>query len=236
MRKKLLMSFCAFFFALIGIYAQSSTVSGKITDAQSGSPLSGVTFYLNGKAIGVSNQEGNFSFSVPAAAKRLTASYVGYDDLDVAITKGPLTLKLTQGDKSLSEVVVTGYQQLQKRQVTGAVATVSGGAFKNTPIGSFDQMLQGQASGALIQSNSGQPGAAARVVIRGVGSVNGTTEPLYILDGVQISAQNFASLNPNDFESVSLLKDASTTAQYGSRGANGVIVITSKQGKAEKLN
>lgn len=228
------MSFCAFFFALIGIYAQSSTVSGKITDAQSGSPLSGVTFYLNGKAIGVSNQEGNFSFSVPAAAKRLTASYVGYDDLDVAITKGPLTLKLTQGDKSLSEVVVTGYQQLQKRQVTGAVATVSGGAFKNTPIGSFDQMLQGQASGALIQSNSGQPGAAARVVIRGVGSVNGTTEPLYILDGVQISAQNFASLNPNDFESVSLLKDASTTAQYGSRGANGVIVITSKQGKAGK--
>lgn len=234
MRKKLLMSFCAFIFALVGIYAQNSTVSGKITDAQSGSPLSGVTFYLNGKAIGVSNQEGNFSFSIPATAKRLTASYVGYDDLDVAITKGPLTLKLNQGDKSLSEVVVTGYQQLQKRQVTGAIATVNGNTIKNAPIGSFDQMLQGQASGALIQANSGQPGAAARVVIRGVGSVNGTTEPLYILDGVQISAQNFASINPNDFESISLLKDASTTAQYGSRGANGVIVITSKQGKAGK--
>ena len=234
MRKKLLMSFCAFFFALIGIYAQNSTVSGKITDAQSGSPLGGVTFYLNGKAIGVSNQDGNFSFSVPATAKRLTASYVGYDDLEVTITKSALTLKLTQGDKSLSEVVVTGYQQLQKRQVTGAIATVSGNAIKNTPNGSFDQLLQGQASGALIQAISGQPGAPARVVIRGVGSVNGTTEPLYILDGVQISAQNFASLNPNDFETISLLKDASTTAQYGSRGANGVIVITSKQGKAGK--
>jgi TonB-linked SusC/RagA family outer membrane protein len=171
---------------------------------------------------------------VPSNAKKLTLSYVGFDDQQITVGTSAQNIQLSPGDKSLNEVVVTGYQALQKRQVTGAISTVKAEAFKNTPIGSFDQMLQGQASGALIQANSGQPGAAARVIIRGVGSVNGTTEPLYILDGIQISAANFASINPNDFESISLLKDASTTAQYGSRGANGVIVITSKQGKLGK--
>ena len=171
---------------------------------------------------------------VPSNAKKLTLSYVGFDDQQITVGTSAQNIQLSPGDKSLNEVVVTGYQALQKRQVTGAISTAKAEAFKNTPIGSFDQMLQGQASGALIQANSGQPGAAARVIIRGVGSVNGTTEPLYILDGIQISAANFASINPNDFESISLLKDASTTAQYGSRGANGVIVITSKQGKLGK--
>jgi TonB-dependent starch-binding outer membrane protein SusC len=228
------MSFCALMLATLSLLAQNSTVTGKVTDGQSGTALSGVTFYLNGKAVGVSGADGSFSLTIPATAKRVTASYVGYDDIDVAVGKGSITLKMNQGDKSLNEVVVTGYQQLQKRQVTGAVATVSGNTIKNAPIGSFDQLLQGQAAGTQIQANSGQPGAAANVVIRGIGSVSGGTQPLYIVDGIQISAQNFSSINPNDFESISVLKDASTTAQYGSRGANGVIVITTKQGKNGK--
>ena len=234
MRKKLLLSFCAIVLASLTLLAQNTTVTGKVTDAQTGAPLSGVTISLNAKGLGVTKADGTYSVAVPPSAKKLTLSYVGYDDQQITVGSASQNIKLVPGEKSLNEVVVTGYQALQKRQVTGAIATVKGETFKNTPIGSFDQMLQGQASGALIQANSGQPGAAARVVIRGVGSVNGTTEPLYILDGVQISAGNFASINPNDFESISLLKDASTTAQYGSRGANGVIVITSKQGKSGK--
>ena len=234
MRKKLLLSFCAIVFASFTLIAQNITVTGKVTDALTGAPLSGVTISLNAKGLGVTKADGTYSVVVPPSAKKLTLSYVGFNDQQITVGSTSQDIKLVPGEKSLNEVVVTGYQALQKRQVTGAIATVKGETFKNTPIGSFDQMLQGQASGALIQANSGQPGAAARVVIRGVGSVNGTTEPLYILDGVQISAGNFASINPNDFESISLLKDASTTAQYGSRGANGVIVITSKQGKSGK--
>jgi TonB-linked SusC/RagA family outer membrane protein len=234
MRKKLLFSFCAWLFAATVIFAQNRTVTGKVTDVQNGTPLSGVTLSLNGKALGVTKPDGTFSISVPTSAKTITASYVGFDDTEFSVSDKSINLQMSAGDKSLTEVIVTGYQALQKRQITGAISTVKGETFKNTPIGSFDQMLQGQAAGALIQANSGQPGAAARVIIRGVGSVNGTTEPLYILDGIQISAANFSSINPNDFESISLLKDASTTAPYGSRGANGVIVITSKQGKSGK--
>lgn len=234
MRKKLLLSFYAILFASLTLLAQNTTVTGKVTDVQTGTPLSGVTISLNGKGLGVTKADGTYSVVVPSTAKKLTLSYVGFDDQQIAVGTTSQNIQLSAGDKSLNEVVVTGYQALQKRQVTGAISTVKAEAFKNTPIGSFDQMLQGQASGALIQANSGQPGAAARVIIRGVGSVNGTTEPLYVLDGIQISAQNFQSINPNDFESISLLKDASTTAQYGSRGANGVIVITSKQGKLGK--
>jgi TonB-linked SusC/RagA family outer membrane protein len=234
MRKRLLLSFCAIVFASLTLLAQNTTVTGKVTDAQTGAPLSGVTVSLNGKGLGVTKADGTYSVVVPSTAKKLTLSYVGFDDQQIAVGATSQNIQLVPGDKSLNEIVVTGYQSSQKRQVTGAIATVNKEALKNVPIGSFDQMLQGQASGVLIQSNSGQPGAAARVLIRGVGSVNGTTEPLYILDGIQISAANFSSINPNDFESISVLKDASTTAIYGSRGANGVIVITSKQGKSGK--
>lgn len=235
MRKKMLSGVLALFFASFTLLAQNSTLTGKITDLSTGLPLSGVTISYNGKALGTTAPDGTYKINLPAGAKKLGLSYVGYDDLQINVgATSVINAGMSQGDKSLNEVVVTGYQALQKRQVTGAIATVSGAAIKNAPIGSFDQMLQGQAAGALIQANSGQPGAAARVLIRGVGSVNGTTEPLYILDGIQISAANFSSLNPNDFENVSILKDASTTAQYGSRGANGVIVITSKQGRSGK--
>jgi TonB-linked SusC/RagA family outer membrane protein len=189
---------------------------------------------VNGKAMGVTTENGTFSVTIPNAAKKLVASYIGYTNMELPVSGQTINFQMIASDQSLSEVVVTGYQSLQKRQVTGSVVIVKGETLKNTPIGSFDQMLQGQAAGALIQANSGQPGAAARVLIRGVGSVNGTTEPLYILDGIQISAANFSSINPNDFESISVLKDASTTAPYGSRGANGVIVITTKQGKSGK--
>jgi TonB-dependent starch-binding outer membrane protein SusC len=214
------------------VWAQTKQVTGKVTDSKDGSPLQGVSITANNRVVGTSGADGTFTVQVPDNTRTIVLSFVGYKDVTVNANSTTLSIKMEINDGSLGEVIVTGYQTLQKRQVTGSIATVKSETIKNVPIGSFDQILQGQAAGALIQANSGQPGSAANVIIRGVGSVNGTTQPLYILDGIQISAQNFSSLNPNDFETVSVLKDASTTAQYGSRGANGVIVITSKKGKS----
>ncbi len=233
MRKKLSVLLGMLF--LFGqLMAQTKEVTGKVTDEKDGAPLSGVTISANGRSVGVTDANGSFKVNVPSAAKTITFTSVGYKSISAGISGSALNVKLVLSESNLSEVVVTGYQTLQKRQITGSIATVGSATIKNTPIGSFDQILQGQAAGTLIQANSGQPGAAANVTIRGVGSVNGTTQPLYILDGIQISAQNFSSINPNDFETVTILKDASTTAQYGSRGANGVIVITTKKGKSGK--
>lgn len=232
--RKFLTLFLCFFLGISQLMAQTKEVTGKVTDSKDGSPLAGVTISSNGRSLGTTGGDGTFKVQVPSTAKTITLSFVGYKDVSISIGTGTLSIKMEVNEGSLGEVVVTGYQTLQKRQVTGSIATVKSETIKNTPIGSFDQILQGQAAGTLIQANSGQPGAAANVIIRGVGSVNGTTQPLYILDGVQISAQNFSSLNPNDFETVTVLKDASTTAQYGSRGANGVIVITTKKGKSGK--
>ncbi len=216
------------------LWAQSKEVTGKVTDSKDGTPLAGVSIMAGGKTVGTTGADGSFKVTVPQSVKNISFSFVGYKGVTASIGSGSVTVALETNEGSLGEVIVTGYQTLQKKQVTGSIATVGERSIKNTPIGSFDQILQGQATGTLIQANSGQPGAAANVIIRGIGSVNGTTQPLYIVDGVQITAQNFSSLNPNDFESVSILKDASTTAQYGSRGANGVIVITTKRGKAGK--
>jgi len=232
--RKLLGLTVVFLLSLCQVWAQTKEVSGKVTDAKDGIALSGVTISAGGKSVGISGVDGSFRVNVPSSTRSIRLSFIGYTDVTATITGSSLAIQMQVNEELLGEVVVTGYQTLQKRQVTGAIATVKAETIKNTPIGSFDQILQGQAAGALIQANSGQPGAAANVVIRGVGSVNGTVQPLYIIDGIQITAQNFASLNPNDFESVSILKDATTTAPYGSRGANGVILITTKRGKSGK--
>jgi TonB-dependent starch-binding outer membrane protein SusC len=227
--KKILSMMVTVLLCTVNLLAQSS-ISGKVQD-QAGNPLSGAN--VSGKKNNTStNATGNFTIAAERG-ESLTISLIGYTTQKVSASEG-MVVSMVQRVSSETEVVVTGYQSLQKRGTTGAIATVKEEAIKNVPIASFDQILQGQAAGALIQSNSGQPGAAANVIIRGVGSVNGTTQPLYIVDGIQISAANFSSLNPNDFASVSVLKDASTTAPYGSRGANGVIVITTKKGKAGK--
>lgn len=234
MRKMITLSL-VMFFVVCNVWAQTRQLTGKITDVQTGTPLVGANVSADGKTIGSTGSNGAFSITVPANTKSLSFSYLGYEIQEVKLgTASTFTIQMTSSEKQLSDVVVTGYQTIQKKQTVGALTVVKNETIKNVPIGSFDQILQGQSSGLLVQSNSGQPGASASVVIRGKGSVNGTTDPLYVLDGIQISASNFSSLNPADFESVTVLKDASTTAIYGSRGANGVIVITSKKGRAGK--
>ena len=210
-------------------------VTGKVTDTKDGLPLGGVTVNIrNTDKATVTGSDGTFSLTAPANAT-LVFTYVGYQTLERSSAKGFVNVALTQGDNALSEVVVTGYTTIQRKKYAGAITSVSTAEVRKQTFGSFDQALQGQASGVSVQANSGQPGANAVVRIRGNGSVNGSNVPLYIMDGIEISAADFSSVNQGDFERVEVLKDAVATAQYGSRGANGVIVITTRRGRAGQL-
>ncbi len=177
---------------------------------------------------------GLFRISVPENAV-LVFSNVGFTDEQVTVGSSDLvTVTLKVAQKNLQEVIVTGYTTQNKRQIAGSVSKITGDEIKLQPVGSFDKALQGKVAGLLSQSQTGQPGAASEVTIRGKGSINGTNAPLYILDGVQVNGADFASINPGDIETYNVLKDASATSVYGSRGANGVIVITTKRGLSGK--
>lgn len=215
------------------LWAQT-TVTGRVVDP-SEQPVAGATIKVrNANTSTVSGADGSFSISAPENAT-LVVSYVGFRNVEVTASGSPLTVRLQPQENSLSEVVVTGYTTVQRKKFAGAISSVPPSEVRRQPFGSFDQALQGQASGISVVANSGQPGAAAQVRIRGVGSINGGNEPLYILDGIEIKASDFASLNQGDFERVEILKDAAATAQYGSRGSNGVIVITTRRGRAGAL-
>jgi TonB-dependent starch-binding outer membrane protein SusC len=232
MEKKLLLTFVFLTMLVMQVFAQNQTVTGKVLSSEDNGALPGVSVVVKGTTFGTTTSvDGTYSLSVPENAI-LQFSSIGFLLQEITVA-GRSTINVTMAPdvKQLSEVVVTGYTTQNRREVTGSVATVKGDDVAVMPLGSFDQALQGRAPGIIVQAQSGQPGAAANVIIRGRGSLIGSTEPLYILDGVQISANDFATLNPADFESLNLLKDASATAAYGSRGANGVIVITSKRGK-----
>ncbi len=232
--RKLLLTGILSLFLLNVLFAQERTVSGTVTSGEDKSPLVGVNVVVKGTSTGViTDVEGKYRLSVPANATTLVFSFVGFVSQEIAIgNRTTIDVSLEPDTKTLQEVIVTGYGQQEKKALAGSAAIVKAEIIRAVPLGSFDQMLQGQAPGLLVQANSGQPGAPAAVRIRGIGSINGTNEPLYIVDGVQISAQNFATLNPADFESVNVLKDAAATSIYGSRGSNGVIVITTRRGKA----
>ncbi|REG91568.1 SusC/RagA family TonB-linked outer membrane protein [Algoriphagus antarcticus] len=234
MKKALLYVITLFAFALNGnVQAQQQQVTGTIISADDNLPLPGVNVRVKGTSRGaITDVDGQFSIQA-SSDETLVFSFVGFTTQEIAVgnsTVVDITLQLD--DNVLGEVVVVGYKTQNAREISGSINVVSGEQIKDVPIASFDQALQGRAPGVLIQANSGQPGAAANVTIRGKGTINGSNNPLYILDGIQISAADFATLNPNDFASFSILKDAASTSIYGSRGANGVIVITTKRGKS----
>jgi TonB-linked SusC/RagA family outer membrane protein len=233
--KKVLLSLLVLLGCFCTVSAQNRTVTGKVTD-EKGMPIEGASIVTNVKTIGTkTNAEGVYSLVVTPQVKSLTASYVNYEgQTSKATNLASINFSLQQSDKRLGEVVVTGYTTRRKGETVGASSKVLSSVIAQVPNGSFDQTLQGRAPGLYIASGSGQPGATARVNIRGVGSISGGSNPLYIIDGIQIEAAVFNTLNPNDFESVDVLKDAATAGQYGSRGGNGVIVITTKKGKAGK--
>ena len=212
------------------------TIKGKITGPDN-APLAGVSVLVSGTSIGaLSNGVGEYAIQVPDDAKTLEFSLVGYLEQKVAINGQQtinITLKLSA--VNLNEVVVTGYTNYSRNKSVSAATTIGGDKINDVPVATFEQALQGRVPGLSISSVSGQPGTSANVVLRGIGSIGGNNSVLYIMDGVPIEAGYFQSLNPGDFESVTVLKDASAKAIYGSRGSNGVIVITTKKGKAGKL-
>jgi TonB-linked SusC/RagA family outer membrane protein len=215
-------------------FAQTRQITGRVVD-EAGQPVIGASVSVKGAKGGVSaDAEGNFTISAKTGDV-LQVSAVGAPSKEVTVTAGStMQIALTRQSSTISEVVVTGYSTVRKSEYSGAATKVTADKINFVPMASFDQILQGRAPGLLVTAGSGQPGAAARVQLRGQSSITGGNDPLYVLDGTFIEASVFQSLNPNDFESVDVLRDATATAQYGNRGSGGVIVITTKKGRVGK--
>jgi TonB-linked SusC/RagA family outer membrane protein len=222
------------FIALVAVHvvcAQSKTVSGTVTSASDGSTLPGVSIVVKGTTIGtITDTNGKFSFTIPSEAKTLQISYIGMQRMEVEITGSYLDVVLKPTAVDVDEVIVTAYGTRKKESLTGSVQSVDNDRLEKVTVGNFENALQGTVAGVSVINSSGMPGSAASIRIRGVGSISASSDPLYIMDGIQVTGSEFSSLNPGDIENISVLKDASATALYGSRGANGVIIITTKKG------
>ena len=233
------------------IFAQK-TVTGKVSDSKDGSPLAGVSVLAKGTGTGTQTKaDGTFSLTVPANANALVISSVGYATQEVNIAgQTSVDVLLVTSGANLNEIVVIGYGTARRRDVTGSISTVSAKDFNKGVVTSPDQLLQNKVPGLEITQNSGQPGAATTVKIRGNNSIRGGNNPIYVVDGVILDGRSarpnvglgafgptpdanpLIYINPNDIASIDVLKDASSSAIYGSRGANGVIVITTKKGSS----
>lgn len=213
------------------------TVEGKVTDAN-GKPISNASVVIKGTKIGTTTgADGTYSIQVPANGKVIEFSSLNFESQSVSIgTKTNISATLSaSGSSDLGEVVVTGISKVKKSQFAGAATKIDEKQLKNQPVGSFDQILQGRAPGITALTGSGAPGSPTNIIIRGQGSIQGGTDPLYIVDGIPVESGVFQGFNPNDFASIDVLRDAASTALYGSRGSAGVIVVTTKRGQAGKL-
>ncbi|MES2880799.1 MAG: TonB-dependent receptor [Bacteroidota bacterium] len=226
------------------LWAQNP-VTGKVTD-ENGNPVAGATIAIKRTSTAtVSDVRGDFSINAPQKST-LVISHVSFGSTEVVVNSSILSIQLKTDESSLSEVVVTGYGTKIKRDVTGSMGRVSGSDIENTPIPSIDAAIQGKAAGVFVNSGSGKLGQGITVRVRGNSSISASSQPLYVLDGVPITTASQSSyggttnplvdINPNDIESIDILKDASAGAIYGSRAANGVVLITTKKGKTGKTN
>lgn len=249
MKQKLLLILMVAVLSYFNALAQNKTITGKVVDADDGLPLPGVSIKVKGTTqLTQTTGQGTFSITIPSDAQTLVLSYVGYTEQEVRITGETLNIRMVSSARNLQDVMVIGYGTVKKENFTGSAAVVKEDVFKDRPVTSFEKVLQGAAAGVQVTSVSGQPGATSTVRIRGVGSFTASSTPLYVVDGIAITngdlssvAQTsdvLSSINPNDIASVTVLKDATAAAIYGSRAANGVVLITTKQGKAgqTKLN
>ena len=230
--------------ASLSAQAQNRTIKGCITDANNKEPLMGATITLDGGKTGaVTDLDGNYTLIVPAGTKQITVSYIGYIAKTVQLKGDVINITLDSNDRQLGEVVVVGYGTARKSDLTGSVATVNAKDFNKGSISSPEQLINGKVSGVQIMSNSGSATSGSTIRVRGGASLNASNDPLIVVDGVPLElggisgADNFLSMiNPQDIESMTVLKDAASTAIYGSRASNGVILITTKKGSDSKLN
>jgi TonB-linked SusC/RagA family outer membrane protein len=241
------------------VTAQQATVTGTVTDGTDNSPMIGANVLVKGTSTGtITDVNGRFRIDVPAGSRVLTFSSIGYQPQEITLKPGQTDVNVVMKEDAelLDEVVVVGYGTMKKSDLTGSVASVSGDKLRESIATNVDQMLQGRVAGVQVQANSGAPGAATSIRIRGASSINNTNEPLYVIDGIPMSGagtstsgfdwsggsngQNvvnpLASIAPGDIVSMDVLKDASATAIYGAAGANGVVIITTKRGTKGRTN
>ena len=230
MKQRLTMFFACLFLG-IGMALAQSRLTGVVTSDEDGEPVVAASVKAKGLNVGtVTNVDGEFTINVPVGTE-LEITYLGMLPKRVKASNN-MRIVLESDRQSLDGVVITGYGSARKLgTIAGSVSSVSGDALSLRPSASVSDALQGQVAGLQVFTSSGEPSAVSSMTIRGVTSINASTEPLYILDGSEISANTFVSLNPNDIENITVLKDASSTAIYGSRAANGVVIVTSKKGK-----
>ncbi len=242
--RKLFLLLVSIVFLSAQILAQSRQVTGRVTDEE-GNPVANASVMVKGTQIGTSTDEkGAFSFNVPTTAKTLVISRVGYEEYSLQIGQGNnFSVVLKRGGEQMQEVVVIGYGTQSARNVTTAVSSIKADEITNVPVASVTQALQGKMPGVQVSATSGRPGSPIFIAVRGRSSINAGNDPLYVIDGVPVSnsqdilnldmGQNvspLANLNPEDIASIDVLKDAAAAAIYGSRGSNGVVIITTKKG------
>ncbi|WP_169788146.1 SusC/RagA family TonB-linked outer membrane protein [Rufibacter tibetensis] len=228
--------------------AQNRTISGRVVSAEDGSALPGVSVVVKGTTTGASTDvDGRYSISV-SGSPTLVFTFIGFTPREIAVgNNSTVDVRLNTDAKAIEEVVVVGYGTQERRELTGATAKVTGAAIENVPVAGIDQAMQGRAAGVQISQNSGTPGGGVTVRVRGSSSISASNQPLYVIDGVPMTTGDFSQLDfggqsvnalsdlsPSDIESIDILKDASAAAIYGSRAANGVILVTTKRGKANK--
>mgnify|MGYP000335459234 CR=1 FL=1 len=235
MRKSILWFVFLTLLTIQSAFAQSFYVKGKVISQEDNEPLIGVSILQEGSGNGVvTDIDGNYSLEVKGTTKTtLVFSYIGMQSQkhEVSAKTGTLNVRLASDAALIDEVVVVAYGTRKKGTIAGAVSAVKSEKLENVPAAGFDQALQGQTPGLSVISNSGEPSKAAVFQIRGTNSINSGTSPLFILDGVPISSSDFNTISPGDIESISVLKDASSTSIYGARAANGVVIISTKKGK-----
>ena len=251
MKKRLMMALACLLLSLSTVLAQTK-VNGTVISQDDGQPVVGASILVVGTNVGtVTNANGQFSLTVPEGKKNLRITYVGMEPIEVS-ARSNMRILLTSDQRALDEVIVVGYGTQRREAKTGSITTVSGDELSEIPAVSVDKMLAGKLAGVMVTQNSGQPGSASSIRIRGTSSITAYNNPLYVIDGIAISmdavinedsgwelgndgsVNPLSQLNPNDIESITVLKDAAAASIYGSRAANGVILITTKSGKEGK--
>jgi TonB-linked SusC/RagA family outer membrane protein len=234
MKKRLTMLLACFFLMVGGVIAQTK-VNGTVTSQEDGEPVIGASVLVVGTQVGtVTDANGRFSLTCPAGKNTLRITYVGMEPIEVS-ARPNMRIVLTSDSKALDEVIVVAYGTQKKSSFTGSAQSVGAEEVELRPITSVTKALEGNVSGVQMTSGSGQPGESPKIHIRGFGSINASSDPLYVLDGIPYDG-DLASINPSDIESMTVLKDASSSALYGARGANGVVMITTKKGREGRVN